>query len=92
MSPEATKNFYEKKEEMRQMIERIYQDIEKTQYNKKYEVVQVSSMCDSLNEIVKEREKEGWSLVPPILLQPTIMENGNLYVAGQYTLTFEKKA
>lgn len=57
---------------------------------KRYEIEQVSSSCDALNEILKEREGNGWILVPPVLLQPTVMENGNLYVPGMYTMTFEK--
>lgn len=59
---------------------------------KEHEIEQVSSSCECLNEIVKERENKGWTLVPPILLQPAIIENGNVYVAGYYTLTFEKEA
>ena len=42
---------------------------------KKYEVEQVSSMVGDLNYIVKAREKEGWTLVPPILLQPSVFTN-----------------
>lgn len=61
---------------------------------KKYEVEQVSSMVGDLNYIVKAREKEGWTLVPPILLQPSVFTNHTyptLLFEGYYTLTFEKE-
>ncbi len=59
---------------------------------KKHEIVQIAPFADvDLNEVVKEREKKGWTLVTPVLLQPTIYDGRDPIVLGNYTLTFEKE-
>ncbi|MDO4283140.1 MAG: hypothetical protein Q4D02_05820 [Clostridia bacterium] len=61
---------------------------------KRYEVDQVSAMVGCLGDHVKAREQNGWTLVPPILLQPNVFTNHtypSLLYEGYYTLTFEKE-
>ena len=60
---------------------------------KKHEILQIPACADvDLNEEVKAKEKQGWTLITPILLQPTIFNGRDPLVIGYYTLTFEKEA
>ncbi len=59
---------------------------------KKYKVMQIGAGSPDIEKIVGKMEKEGWKLLPPILLQPSIYNpRGVILVIGKYTITFEKE-
>lgn len=60
---------------------------------KKHEIAYVSDMAPArLNDVIKKREENGWTLVPPILLKESRFDKyNNPLFNGCFILTFEKE-
>lgn len=59
---------------------------------KKYEVETVQSYLEDvsyINEVIKGRETNGWTFVPPMLLQPA--NDTSIPNFAYFILTFEKE-